>query len=154
MRLVRLTALFLVILLPEDAGNIRVPLRSCLSFVLPEALLFVYSKAGVYALRSFLRRRAVWGPSEASGPSVRLLGSARRVSLASVPSAMNEASGFYHSVGLILNDPLFKNTLSEQASGLIMDSLIEEPLEIIEPLLFLTYYTQNRNQLGAPGRSR
>lgn len=67
---------------------------------------------------------------------------------------MNEASGFYHSVGLILNDPLFKNTLSEQASGLIMDSLIEEPLEIIEPLLFLTYYTQNRNQLGAPGRSR
>lgn len=142
---------FLGLLVMEDAGNLRNIIGEYLSYIIPDSLSILHSRAGVYALYSAIPLYAVlrYDSPVLSRSKLALVfwSGVITYALAGLLGGIQDVFGFYREAGQIVNESLFHSRLSPEATGWLMDSLIEETIEMIGAILFLAFYTQYRIRL-------
>lgn len=150
-----LFAVLFTILLMEDAGNLRTTIGWYIQFLVPEYLSFLPIQLLVYAAYSVIPFVAVLKyyksiPKIEGEIAIFWIGIIL-YAVAALLSALLQEVGMYEIMGNFVNNNLFGGRISYGdpergigAGGFIMDSLIEESIELVGAILLLAYYARYR----------
>lgn len=139
-----LMAILFVIMIMEDAGNLRHHMKPYLNNAIHASPIVPWD-VFIYAVYASIPLYAVWQHGEKvrlEEPLAKLFWLAVLFyGLVSVMSATGNIGGWYNAAGDLLK-PLFDGRVDHSSGAMIMDQIVEESIELIGAILFASYYTR------------